>query len=89
MSQVLKIFTLRDRKAQIYGPPLLKRSHAEVTRELTLAVNQPSESMLNKFPEDFELCELGTYDQGTAKIELLDAPHAILICDSLKNDPKQ
>jgi len=80
-----KLFTLRDTKAGHYGPIITKASHAEITRDLSILVNDKEQpSMVAKFAEDFDLFEIGEYDQKTGKIQLLDAPHHILKADSLK-----
>jgi len=41
-------------------------------------------SIVAQFAEDFDLFEMGEYDQTTGKIRLLDTPHHILKADSLK-----
>lgn len=82
---MLKLFSLRDTKGGSYGPIITKATHAEITRELSMIVNEKQNpSIVAKFPEDFDLFELGEYCNQTGKCQLLDTPHHILKADSLK-----
>lgn len=72
-----KIFSIRDTKGEFYSPPFYKHQTAEAIRDFTQAANDP-QSTISKFPEDFDLFELGTYDNLTGKIDPLDTPHHIV-----------
>lgn len=51
-----------DRKAQAFIEMTSTPSIGVAARQFTEAVNKPSESPIYKWPEDFELYELGIWD---------------------------
>lgn len=62
-----KLFSIYDRKAQYYLPLMQHRSQADAIREFTgLVVN--SETPLATYPADFDLIELGDFDQVVGTI---------------------
>lgn len=56
-----------DRKAQTFVEMNATPSIGVAARSFTEAVNKQSESPVYKWPEDFELYELGTWDTETGK----------------------
>lgn len=72
-SMELKMFSIRDAKGEIFHPPFYKKTHGEAERDFAQLV-QDDKSMAHKFPEDFDLYYLGTYDDGTGKMIPLDTP---------------
>lgn len=56
-----------DRKAQAFIEMTSTPSIGVAARQFTEAVNKPSESPIYKWPEDFELYELGDWDTETGK----------------------
>lgn len=67
------LFSIRDSKAKRYGPPFAKQTRGEAEREFHTIANH-AESSINKYPEDFDLWEVGVIDQETGKIAGLDTP---------------
>lgn len=67
------LFSIRDAKANSFGPPFAKYSRGEAEREFT-TITRNEQSTISKFPEDFDLWEIGTIDQETGKIEGLATP---------------
>ena len=80
---VFKVYAVRNSKSENFFPPLLKRTHGEVERELETAVNSP-DSFLSKYPEDFDLYHLGEWDDNSGKFTLLDSPVHLLKAIQLK-----
>lgn len=65
-----KICTIHDTKAEIFFSPYLYRSSAEFIRVVqTEAKNK--ESMLHKFPSDYDLYVLGDWSETEASIQTL------------------
>lgn len=69
----LKIFAIRDSKGSVYNQPWFSRSHGEAERNFQNLVTDQN-SMIHKFPEDFDLYHLGEYDDQTGFIKSLDTP---------------
>ena len=75
-----KLFAIRDAKGEIYGPPMVNLTNGEAERHFVMMIND-EKSMLSKYPEDFDLYFLGSYDTGTGKLEPLDSP--LHICKAI------
>lgn len=73
----LKVFSIRDAKAEVFNTPWFKGTHGEAERDFRAAVNDQQTS-LNKFPEDFDLYYLGDYDDHTGVFQSLDTPQHLL-----------
>jgi hypothetical protein len=64
---IKKIFAIYDSKAETYNNPYFALTTGAAIREFELAV-QNNDSMLSKYPEDYTLFEIGTFDDSTAEI---------------------
>lgn len=69
MSKLL-IFTVRDNKAEAFMRPFFARARGEAIRSFGDEVNT-KDTMLNKYPADFELFYLGEFDEVTAGVKAL------------------
>lgn len=67
------IFAIKDLATETYVTPLFLRSRGEAMRTFTDAANDP-QSMVSKHPEDYELYELGAFDEQTGEITSQDVP---------------
>jgi hypothetical protein len=68
-----QIYTIYDSKAEAYMTPFFIQQDGQALRDFKdAALNQ--ESTISKHPEDYTLFKLGTYDETTAKIEMLKTP---------------
>lgn len=64
----MKLFAMYDRKANNYPmQPFPESSTAAALRGFDVAVNQ-ADSIFNRFPDDFELHELASFDKETGYI---------------------
>lgn len=72
----LKIYSIRDAKAEIFNMPFYKKTHGEAERDFH-QLCQDEKSTPAKYPEDFDLYYIGTYDDVTGRIESLDTPQHI------------
>lgn len=60
----LKVFALFDSKAAYYGTPFFLQNKMVAMRSFSDLVKDP-QSMVSKHPEDFNLYEIGEYDDST------------------------
>jgi len=80
---VLKIYSIRDSKAEIYHPPFYQQTHGEAERSFSKLDND-SKSMISDHPTDYDLYYLGEYDDQKGKIKSLDTPQHIIKAVELK-----
>jgi hypothetical protein len=77
-----QIFAIRDSKAEMFNDPFLCNTHGEAERSLKTAVND-KQSAISKYPEDFDLYHLGTYDTNSGKIETPPSPNHLIKANQL------
>lgn len=73
---LLRIFCMYDSKVQAYLQPFFLKHQGEAIRGLMELVNDPKTN-LYKYPEDFTLFELGTYEDTKASFTLHNTPLSI------------
>lgn len=74
---LLKIYSIRDSKSEVFNVPFIKSTHGEAERDFRSLVND-QQSTVNKYPEDFDLYYMGEYDNNTGKLTPIDSPQHIL-----------
>lgn len=74
---IRKMFSIRDTKVGTYNAPGYKLTAGEAERDFRTIVNDPKSGPLHDYPEDFDLFEIGEFDDQTGKIKTLDTPHHI------------
>lgn len=74
-----KMYSVFDKKAQVYGTPFFTQNEALALRSFQRAAND-STIDLGLFPNDFTLVELGDFDEDTGKISVM--PHNRPICSA-------
>lgn len=83
--QILKVYSIRDNKSEFYANPFYARSNGEAMRIFENACTA-SDSPLSAYPQDFALYELGTFNDETAKLTVLDTPnHLYNGIDAVRN----
>lgn len=66
---VLSLFSIRDIKASQFLTPFYSQNVSLASRECHSTVNSGNpENVICKYPEDFELYEIGQFDSDTGKI---------------------
>lgn len=80
----LRIFSIRDAKAEIFNPPFYKHTPGEAEREFT-RLAKDDKSQVFQFPDDYDLYMLGTYDDQSGKITSLDTPQHIVKAVQVKD----
>lgn len=78
----LSIFAIRDIKVSAFNRPFFEFSVITALRAVTVAVNT-QDSAMHHFPSDFELHQIGEFDDITGKIHCFDQPKFIQSCQSL------
>lgn len=63
----ISIFAVYDKKLKQYNRPFPEMSVIQATRGFHVAVTDPS-SQLSHFPKDFELHEVGSFDDESGKL---------------------
>lgn len=61
------IAAIKDTKAEVFMPPYLYRTKADFIRTVQVEAKNP-QSMLHKFPSDYELYIVGDWDEQTGII---------------------
>ncbi|MEM2002680.1 MAG: hypothetical protein QXT77_08560 [Candidatus Methanomethylicaceae archaeon] len=74
---VLKIYSIRDSKTEVFNVPFFNKTHGEAERNFRELVND-EKSRLSKYPEDFDLYYLGEYDDNTGNAKILDTPQHMI-----------
>lgn len=74
---IMRMFSIRDAKAEVYNMPFFKGTHGEAERDFRSVVND-EKSTVNKYPDDFDLYYLGEYDTDKGTITALDTPQHVL-----------
>lgn len=76
----LRIFSARDSKIKLFLPPFFNLHLGQALRMWEDAVNQEG-TQVNKFPTDFCLYEIGTYDEDTGIFE--NHPQHVMVASAL------
>jgi hypothetical protein len=73
---MLKMYSVRDQKAEIFNTPFYKKTHGEAERDFKTLVNDPK-SVVAQYPEDYDLWYLGEYCDQTGSFKTLDTPQHV------------
>lgn len=85
----LEILTVFDRTAERYGTPAFFVNTAVAERGFVSEVRNPASSNpMYSSPNDFALFHIGTYDDETCELVVLDPPRLILNASSVPVDPR-
>lgn len=83
----LRVFSIFDSKVGAYAQPFYSRTTAEAIRSVTEALNDP-QSTLSKYPHDFILFDLATYDDQTGQFSSNAAPMSLGVLSEFKPQPQ-
>jgi len=50
----LKIYSIRDAKAEVFHPPFYKKTHGEAERDFT-TLSKDEKSNVGQYPDDYDL----------------------------------
>ena len=86
---ISRMFVVYDSKAEAYLMPHFAPTVGLAMRSWEVSVNS-SETQFGKFPSDFTLVEIGTYDDSTGTVKMHDAKINLgLALDVLKKSDGQ
>lgn len=82
----LIIMSVRDRAADCYGQPFFVPAIGRALRSFQDEINRAAEdNPLYKHPEDFDLYQLGEFEDGDATFKLLDRPQQVAVGKDCSN----
>lgn len=73
----LKVYSIRDAKAEIFNTPFYQKTHGEAERNFRAVCND-DKSTIFQYPEDFDLYYIGEYDDIDGTFDSLDTPQHII-----------
>ena len=73
-----KMYSIFDKQACYYCPPFFAKTDGEAQRLVYDAVVYGEENMLRKYPTDFSLCLIGSFDDSTGSFDSLIQPQVLL-----------
>lgn len=79
---VQKIFAIYDRKSQIYRFPNFYRNEGQAARSLLQACTD-LQTEIGRFPADFELYELGSWDDERGILYSIEKPIFVVSAQTL------
>lgn len=83
-----KIFSIRDAKSEAYNLPFYQSTMGEAERMFRTTVND-EKTMLNKYPDDFDLYYLGEFDTNKGIFVSLDTPQHMMKSISVYKAPME
>lgn len=81
---LLKAFSIRDTKAEVFNTPFFQKTHGEAERAFK-RLTADQQSMIAQYPEDYDLYYIGEYDDQTGKLITIDSPQHLVKAVQLKN----
>lgn len=79
---VLEMFSLFDVKAGAFAQPFYSVNAGMAQRNVAAAM-ESGEAIFAKFPEDFQLFRVGTFNDLTGLVEAVTPPHCVCVVSSL------
>lgn len=74
------VVSVRDVAAKAYGRPMFVASVGQAIRSFQDEINRQSQdNVMYMHPEDFELFELGTFDEENGQFVNLDFPKSVAV----------
>lgn len=77
----MKIYSIYDKKSITFAPPFFVPTLTHALRSFDQLVND-SQSMVNRYPDDFALYDMGSFDDSNGKFDLYDV--SVRICDAIE-----
>lgn len=82
-----KVLSLLDRGAKAFQKPVFVAGIGVATRELGTQVNDPQGGNLYLYADDYDMYELGEFDDEFGTFELLKQPKLLMCLSELKARP--
>lgn len=71
------MFSVFDKKAECFSPPFFLKATGLALRGFSDMINSGEQTQYSLHPEDFDLYELGLWDDETGKVEQYTAPRML------------
>lgn len=84
------LYSLKDSKVGVFNIPFYKRNAGEAERYVKSVVHEDPAKLpgyyidVAKYPNQFDLYCLGSFDDETGKISVYDSPQHIISCEAVK-----
>jgi hypothetical protein len=85
---ILKSFSLLDIKAGFYSPPFFMSHNAQAVRAVA-ELGEDQRTQVGRHPADYQLVELGTWDDQTGAYENHHIPRPLGLVANLLRDDRQ
>lgn len=72
----MKLFAILDVKSNSFMKVTCEKHTADAMRSFSIAANS-KDTLFNRFPDDFALMEIGSFDPQTGTIEPLQHPQSL------------
>jgi len=72
-----ELYSVKDVKAEVFTPPVMSHNLGTMCRSLMVALGDPGHQFA-RYPEDFVLFHLGTFDDANGHIVLMDTPVSVM-----------
>lgn len=80
----MNVYSLFDRKLRQYGALMVERNDFGVQRGLADGVRGNPEALISKHPEDFDLYEVGVFDEESGLLREASTAIPRLVCNLLE-----
>lgn len=77
----MNVYSMFDRKLRQYGQLVLERNDYSVQRALADGVSGSADSLMAKHPGDFDLYEVGMFNDESGLLEAPDGQIPRLVCN--------
>lgn len=84
---MLKMFSVYDVKARAFAQPFYFAEKGQAIRAFISAVND-DKTMLSKYPEDYMLYFIGTFDDSTAELTFNNPVELLGTAKEFKQEPE-
>lgn len=84
----MNVYCIHDKKAKTFETPFCLPNNAYAIRSFQDAVNN-EKSPYHKYSQDFELVQLGEYNQDTGKLTPLPSPAILIQATDLKQQEQE
>lgn len=65
----MELYAIKDLKSNTYGRPSLEVNENVALRSCSTLVNDSNPTLVNQFPNDFELYKVADYDEKTGAVK--------------------
>lgn len=80
---IVQIFSIYDIKSKTFGQPFFSQTEGTARRSFQDLANDP-QSQVNKYPDDFTLFLIGSFDDDDAELLAIDGVGKKSLCNALE-----